>query len=99
MKTDDLVAALAVGVEPVPQGLVSRRLGQALLLALPVSVAIMVLGYGVRPDLREAMVLPMFWVKLLFPLTVAGAGLVAVPRLARPGAAARAAALAAVVPV
>ena len=30
MKTDDLVAALAAGVEPVPQGLVSRRLGQAL---------------------------------------------------------------------
>ena len=99
MKTDDLVAALAVGVEPVPQGLVSRRLGQALLLALPVSVAIMVLDYGVRPDLREAMGWPMFWVKLLFPLAVAGAGLVAVHRLARPGVAAGAAALAAVVPV
>ena len=99
MKTDDLVAALAVGVEPVPQGLVSRRLGQALLLALPVSVAIMVLDYGVRPDLREAMGWPMFWVKLLFPLAVAGAGLVAVYRLARPGVAAGAAALAAVVPV
>ena len=99
MKTDDLVAALAAGVEPVPQGLVSRRLGQALLLALPVSVAIMVLDYGVRPDLREAMGWPMFWVKLLFPLAVAGAGLVAVHRLARPGVAAGAAALAAVVPV
>ena len=99
MKTDDLVAALAVGVEPVPQGLVSRRLGQALLLALPVSVAIMVLDYGVRPDLREAMGWPMFWVKLLFPLAVAGAGLVAVHRLARPGVAAGAAAVAAVAPV
>ena len=99
MKTDDLVAALAAGVEPVSQGLVSRRLGQALLLALPVSVAIMVLDYGVRPDLREAMGWPMFWVKLLFPLAVAGAGLVAVHRLARPGVAAGAAALAAVVPV
>ena len=85
MKTDDLVAALAVGVEPVPQGLVSRRLGQALLLALPVSVAIMVLGYGVRPDLREAMVLPMFWVKLLFAAALAVAGVALLRRLARPG--------------
>ena len=99
MKTDDLVAALAAGVEPVPQGLVSRRLGQALLLALPVSVAIMVLGYGVRPDLREAMVLPMFWVKLLFPLAVGLAGLVAVHRLARPGVDLGGGAVAAVVPV
>ena len=55
MKTDDLVAALAAGVEPVPQGLVSRRLGQALLFSFSLSVAIMVLDYGVRPDLREAM--------------------------------------------
>ena len=96
MKTDDLVAALPAGVEPVPQGLVSRRLGQALLLALPVSVAIMVLDYGVRPDLREALGWPMFWVKLLFPLAVAVAGLVAVHRLARPGVAVGAAAVAAV---
>jgi hypothetical protein len=42
---------------------------------------------------------PMFWVKLLFPLAVAGAGLVAVHRLARPGVAAGAAAVAAVAPV
>lgn len=85
-------------VRTVPQGLVSRRLGQALLLALPVIGGHH--GAGLWHAARPARgALADVLVKLLFPLAVAVAGLVAVHRLARPGVAVGAAAVAAVVPV
>lgn len=85
MKTDDLVALLATGVAPVQPHAARRHIGQALLVGLPVSVAILFAGYGVRDDLATAMLLPMFWVKLLFPLCIAAAALVTLHRLGRPG--------------
>ena len=85
MKTDDLVVMLAAGVAPVPRAAATRRLGLALAIGLPISVALMVLEWGVRRDLAPAMLWPMFWFKLLFPATIAAAAFVAVQRLARPG--------------
>jgi len=85
MKTDDLVALLATGIAPVQPHAARRRIGQAVLVGLPISVAILFLGYGVRDDLASAILLPMFWVKLLFPLCIAGAALVILHRLGRPG--------------
>ena len=41
---------------------------------------------GVRPDIVEAVQLPMFWVKLAFPAALFAAALLAVLRLSRPGA-------------
>jgi hypothetical protein len=46
---------------------------------------LMAILLGVRADLAEAVRLPMFWVKLGFPVCLAGAALVAATRLARPG--------------
>lgn len=86
MKTDDLVTMLATGVAPVPQHAASRRVGLALLGGLPISLAIVFFGYGLRRDLLAVMDLPMFWVKLLFPLCIAISACVIVQRLARPGA-------------
>ncbi|RIX77719.1 NrsF family protein [Acidovorax cavernicola] len=85
MKTDDLVALLATGVAPVPPHAARRRIGQALFIGLPVSMAILFIGFGVRDDIASAMLQPMFWVKLLFPLCIAAAALVALHRLGRPG--------------
>lgn len=99
MKTDQLVAMLAAGATPVPQRVATRRLARALWLGLPVSVAIMLLEYGVRHDLREVVAWPMFWVKLLFPLAIAVAGFVAVQRLGRPGVQVGGARVALVLPV
>ena len=99
MKTDDLVSMLATGALPVPRQAATRRLRQAVVLGLPISAAIMLLQFGVRPDLREALSWPMFWVKLLFPAAVAVAGFVAVQRLARPGVPLGKAGLAMVLPV
>jgi hypothetical protein len=54
------------------------------------SAALMLALLGVRPDLGWAMTLPAFWLKLAFSLALAGAGGLAVKRLAAPGASVRA---------
>ncbi len=85
MKTDDLVTMLANGVAPVPRHAASRRVTWAVAVGLPLSLAILVIEYGLRRDLVEVMFWPMFWVKLLFPACIAVAGFVMLQRLARPG--------------
>jgi hypothetical protein len=86
VKTDDLIAMLSTGTAPVARRATSRRLTVALLVGLPLSVACMLLVYGVRRDLMQVMSLPMFWMRLAFPTCMAIAGFVIVQRLARPGA-------------
>lgn len=85
MKTDELITLLGVDATPVPRQATSRRLGLALAVSLPLSVALLLVEFGPRRDLVEALFWPMFWVKLLFPLAIAAAGLVLLHRLARPG--------------
>lgn len=85
MKTDDLVNLLATGLTPVPRHAAARRLALALAVGLVAGLVLLVLGYGIRPDLAEAAGLSMFWVKLLVPAAIACAGLLATQRLARPG--------------
>ncbi|MBS0340937.1 MAG: DUF1109 domain-containing protein [Proteobacteria bacterium] len=85
MKTDDLIGMLATGVEPVPRRATTRRLVWALAAGLPLAVAIMLAGYGIRRDLVQAMFWPMLWVKILFPFFMAWGGFLMTQRLARPG--------------
>ncbi|KWT65670.1 MULTISPECIES: DUF1109 domain-containing protein [unclassified Variovorax] len=99
MKTDELVALLAARAEPVPRHAAARRIGLALAAGLPISIAVMIIEYGVRRDLVQTMFWPMFWVKLLFPACIAVAGFVVVQRLARPGVRVHAAWLGLAVPV
>lgn len=99
MKTDQLVALLAADAVPVPRRAVSRRLLVALAIGLPLSFGWMLLAYGVRRDLIEAMFWPMFWVRLLFGTGIALAGFVVLQRLARPGARVRGAWLGLAAPV
>jgi len=100
MKTDDLVALLAAQAQPVPGHAAGRALALALLAALPVSFALMLAGYGLRPGLAASLVHePMALVKLLAPMAVAVAGFVAVERLARPGVRLRRAWLGVLLPV
>ena len=99
MKTDDLVVMLATGVTPVSQHAASRRLGLALSVGVAVSLTILIFGYGLRRDLMPATALPMFWVKLAYPLCIALAAFFVVQRLARPGVQVRRAWWGLVVPV
>ena len=99
MKTDDLVTMLVTGVTPVPRYAASRSMGLALLAGVPVSLVMLWLGYGLRRDLMQVINLPMFWVKLAFPLCIALSALVVVQRLARPGVRVRRAGWGLVAPV
>ncbi len=99
MKTDQLVSLLASGVEPVRPGAATRRIALALAFSLPLSVAFMMYDWGLRRDLALAMLWPMFWFKLLFPVAIAAAGFVVVQRLSRPGVQAGPAWIALVLPV
>ena len=98
MKTDDLIRLLASDTLPVARGAASRRIAVSLLASLPVAVLILLL-YGLRPDLAEAARLPMFWVKLAFPAAVGIAAFAVMQRLARPGVRPGASWLALAVPV
>jgi len=100
MKTDDLVALLAAQAQPVPRQAARRTLALAMLAALPVSFALMLAGYGLRPGLAASLVQqPMALVKLLAPAAIAIAGFLAVERLARPGVPPRRAWLGVLLPV
>ncbi len=85
MKTDELIKLLAADTLPVQRRAAPRRLALALAAGLPLAAAIMLLDYGVRRDIGQAMLLPMFWMKLMFPAVIGAAAFVALQRLARPG--------------
>ncbi|MGA7181601.1 MAG: DUF1109 domain-containing protein [Thiobacillaceae bacterium] len=85
MKTDDLVTLLATGEGSVPRHVPARRYAVAIGLGTVASTLLMLGLLGVRPDLAEAIRLPMFWVKLGYVACLAVASLLAVLRLSRPG--------------
>lgn len=84
MKTDDLIAMLATGAEPVSPHVPEQRMKRALSVGLPLALLI-TLGFGVRPDLVSALNDPMLWVKFAFPGVVGVISLLLMLRLARPG--------------
>ncbi len=85
MKTDELIAMLASGVGPVEPDALRYRYTAALGWGAFVLTLLMAILLGVRPDIVEAVRLPMFWVKLAFPAALLAGALVAVLRLSRPG--------------
>jgi hypothetical protein len=85
MKTDELIAMLARDAGTVTSGLPQRRYAAALGWGAFGTTALMAVLLGVRPDLAEAVRLPMFWVKLAFPAALLAGALLAVLRLSRPG--------------
>jgi len=85
MKTDDLIAMLARGVDVVEAGALQRLYVAALGWGAFGSTLMMAILLGVRADLADAVWLPMFWVKLAFPAALLAGALLAVLRLSRPG--------------
>lgn len=85
MKTDQLIAWLAADATAVAPRVWRVRYAAALGAGLAGAVVLMLMLLGVRPDIAEAARLPMFWVKLAFPLALAAIALLAVARLSRPG--------------
>ena len=89
MKTDELISMLARQSQAEAAPAAGRRSTLALVVGVAVAALAMQLELGVRPDLAAAMLLPMFWIKLMFPAAIALIMLHATLRLARPGGQAR----------
>lgn len=85
MKTDDLISMMAGDVAPVDRRLPARQMAQALLLGGLGSLLLMLPIYGLRPDLTAMLGVPLFWIKLAFPTTLAVGTLLVLRRLVRPG--------------
>jgi hypothetical protein len=85
MKTDDLVAALSMSVEPVNRRMVKRSVGIALATGAAIALAIMLIGFGIRADMTTPRALIFLLLKLAFALAIVGAAAVYLLRLARPG--------------
>ena len=85
MKTKELIAALARDAGVIDRARVERRFYAQLAGGMLLSTAAMVLLIGARSDLAEAWALPMFWLKLWFPASLAIVALVALRRLGYPG--------------
>ncbi|GAB5095653.1 DUF1109 domain-containing protein [Caballeronia sp. LP006] len=86
MKTDDLIDLLSNGATRVDRAAIARRFGEALPLGVLGSVVLMLMVYGMRPDLRSVAGTAMFWAKIAFPSCVGIGALLVVTRLGRPGA-------------
>jgi hypothetical protein len=85
MKTDELVAALSMSVEPINRHLVNRRVAIALAVGTIVALAIMLLGPGIRADVATPRAVIFLSLKLVFALAIVGVASVYLTRLARPG--------------
>ena len=87
MKTDELITMLASDAGAVAPRVWQPRYALALGAGLIGAGLLMVLLLGVRPDIADAVRLPMFWVKLAFPAALAAGALLTAMRLSRPGVA------------
>lgn len=87
MKTDELILMLAGDAGVVAPRIWRRRYALALGAGVIGAALLMAMLLGVRPDIADAARLPMFWVKLAFPVALAAAALLAAVRLSRPGVA------------
>ena len=82
---DQLVERLVADLEPVGDPPVAQRLAIGLGAGLVLSVLLVGLVLGFRPDMGSATLTLMFWVKLAYVSGIGAIALWAVERLARPG--------------
>jgi len=86
MKTEELIGLLAADVAPVPARVAERRFALAVAAGLAAALAWVAAEYGLRSDLAQVATTSAFRVKVAVPLAMAVCGLVALFRLAHPGA-------------
>jgi hypothetical protein len=85
MKTGDWIALLATHAGAADTHAVGQRHAIAVACGAAGALVITIVALGLRPDLASAARLPMFWIKLAFPLAVAAAALAVTVRSSRPG--------------
>lgn len=86
MNSEDLIARLAQDVTPLPRHALRHRLGLGLCLGAMVTLALVAVALGLRPDLWLAMHGSAFWVKGVYTASLGVCALLATARLGRPDA-------------
>jgi len=84
MNTDHLIEQLAREVPPVRRNVVGLRIAIGMIAGALISVLVVILWLGVRPDLADAMRGPAFWMKWGYTLSLSVLAIAATARLARP---------------
>ncbi|ARM92609.1 hypothetical protein RHEC894_PE00586 (plasmid) [Rhizobium sp. CIAT894] len=83
-KTDDIIESLVSDLKPVPRNTLRRRFALGLLPTLGLSLLLMLAILGLRVDMPEVLMLPVFWIKSAYNALIAVTALFAVVRLSRP---------------
>ncbi|MBY5313430.1 DUF1109 family protein [Rhizobium leguminosarum] len=83
-ETEDVIDSLVRDLKPVPRHALERRFALAILPALAVSLLLMLIVFGLRTDMAQALMLPVFWIKSAYNALLAIAAFAAVYRLSRP---------------
>jgi hypothetical protein len=86
LKTEDLVTILATGGVAVEPNSAVHRFGIGLVCGVFGSALLMTVLLGIRPDLAQAVLLPMFWVKFAYAACLTLTGIFVAMLLSRPGA-------------
>ena len=86
MKTEDLITMLATGAGNVEKAAAAQRYAVAIGWGAAGAMLLMLMLLQVRHDLGQALLQPMFWVKVGFVACLAAGSLFAALRLSRPGA-------------
>jgi len=86
MNMDALIESLSRDVPPVSRHSVRSRLILGIAVGGAITVALIVMGLGIRPDLYLAMRGWSFWMKWAYTLSLGICAIVATARLARPDA-------------
>lgn len=84
MDTDDLIRSLACDVPPVPRRATGWRVLSGVTAGAAVTLLLVALVLGIRPDLHQAMRGFNFWMKWIYTASLGVGALVAVLRLSRP---------------
>nr|WP_305038080.1 DUF1109 domain-containing protein [Neorhizobium galegae] len=71
-------------LKPVPRRALARRFATGVLPALAMSLVLMLATLGLRIDMAEALMLPVFWIKSAYNVLLAITAFLAAYQLARP---------------
>ncbi|MGO8093102.1 NrsF family protein [Rhizobium leguminosarum] len=83
-ETEDVIDSLVRDLKPVLRHALERRFALAILPALAVSLLLMLIVLGLRIDMAQALMLPVFWIKSAYNALLAIAAFAAFYRLSRP---------------
>lgn len=85
MKTEVLISLLAASEKRVPKHAIGQRFAVSIACSAPFAIALMVIVFGVRDDLTQAVTETMFWMKLAFAGGLALFASLSTEKLGRPG--------------